>query len=255
MIDWGRWTLLLYILMRMSGFVLFSPIFGRRNFPGIFQSGLILVLAWTVAGFTSGTAPLPRNLMEFSLKLMLELGIGFLVGVTTQLFLYLIPQQAGEVVDNQMAMTMSKEYDPASQASMSVTSTLFTILMTLLLFTENGHLTLLRILLSSGEVVPYGAARLGTEAASAMTELFVECMVLAVKLALPILAAELLGQIGMGILMKVIPQINVFSINIELKMLIGLGLLVLFMAPMNEYLLDAEQRMLVAVRQMLTLAH
>ena len=88
-----------------------------------------------------------------------------------------------------------------------------------------------------------------------MTELFVECMVLAVKLALPILAAELLGQIGMGILMKVIPQINVFSINIELKMLIGLGLLVLFMAPMNEYLLDAEQRMLVAVRQMLTLAH
>ena len=59
----------------------------------------------------------------------------------------------------------------------------------------------------------------------------------------------------MGILMKVIPQINVFSINIELKMLIGLGLLVLFMAPMNEYLLDAEQRMLVAVRQMLTLAH
>ena len=244
MIDWGRWTLLLYILMRMSGFVLFSPIFGRRNFPGIFQSGLILVLTWTVAGFTSGTAPLPRNLMEFSLKLMLELGIGFLVGVTTQLFLYLIPQQAGEVVDNQMAMTMSKEYDPASQASMSVTSTLFTILM-----------TLLRILLSSGEVVPYGTARLGTEAASAMTELFVECMVLAVKLALPILAAELLGQIGMGILMKVIPQINVFSINIELKMLIGLGLLVLFMAPMNEYLLDAEQRMLVAVRQMLTLAH
>ena len=59
----------------------------------------------------------------------------------------------------------------------------------------------------------------------------------------------------LGILMKVIPQINVFSINIELKMLIGLGLLVLFMAPMNEYLLDAEQRMLVAVRQMLTLAH
>ena len=192
--------------------------------------------------------------MEFSLKLMLELGIGFMLGMATQFFLYLIPQQAGEIVDNQMAMTMSKEYDPGSQSSMSVTSTLFTILMILLLFSENGHLTLLRILLSSGDVVPYGTARLGTEAAGAMMELFVECIVLAVKLALPILAAELLGQIGMGILMKVIPQINVFSINIELKMLIGLGLLALFMAPMNEYLLDAEQRMLVAVRQLLTLA-
>jgi len=79
-------------------------------------------------------------------------------------------------------------------------------------------------------------------------------VVLAVKLALPILAAELLGQVGMGILMKVIPQINVFSINIELKLILGLGLLLLFMAPMSEYLLNAEDRMLAAVGQMLTLA-
>lgn len=54
MIDWGRLTLILYILMRMSGFVLFNPILGRRNFPGIFQAGLILVLTWTVAAFTPG---------------------------------------------------------------------------------------------------------------------------------------------------------------------------------------------------------
>lgn len=83
-------------------------------------------------------------------------------------------------------------------------------------------------------------------------ELFIECFLLAVKLAVPILAAELLGQIGMGILMKVIPQINVFSINIELKMIIGLGLLMLFMTPISEFLLNAENGMLLAVRDTLT---
>ena len=87
----------------------------------------------------------------------------------------------------------------------------------------------------------------------AAAELFIECFLLAVKLAAPILAAELLGQVGMGILMKVIPQINVFAINIELKVIIGLTLLMLFMAPVSEFLLDAENEMLLAVRNMLEL--
>lgn len=192
--------------------------------------------------------------MEFSVRLLLELGVGYLIGLTTQLFLYLIPQQAGEILDNQMALTMSKDYDPASQASMSVTGTMLTVLMTLLFFTNNGQNTLLRILLSSGSIVPFGEAALGRDAANGVAQLFIECVVLSVKLSLPILAAELLGQVGMGVLMKVIPQINVFSINIELKLLIGMGLLLLFMAPMSEYLLNAENQMLTAVGQMLTLA-
>ena len=233
MIDWGRLTLLFYILMRMSGFVLFNPLLGRRNVPGIFRAGFTLALAWFVASFTEGRAPVPSNLVEFSVKLLLELGVGFTVGMAVQFFIYLIPQQAGEVIDNQMAMTMSREYDPGSQISMSVSGTLFTTLMTLLFFTSNGHNTLLRILLASGEVVPFGQAALGQTAMQA--------------------AAELLGQVGMGILMKVIPQINVFAINIELKVIIGLALLMLFMAPVSEFLLDAENEMLLAVRNMLEL--
>jgi len=169
-----------------------------------------------------------------------------------QFFIYLIPQQAGEIIDNQMGMSMSKEYDPASNISMSVSSTLFTILMTLLFFAANGHNTLLRILLTSGDIIPFGQAALGQAAMQAGIELFIECFILGVKLAIPILAAELLGQIGMGILMKVIPQINVFSINIELKVIIGLVLLMLFMSPISEFMLRAENQMLVAVRETLT---
>ena len=252
MIDWGRLTLLFYILMRMSGFVLFIPLLGRRNVPGIFRAGLVLTLTWFVASFTKENVSVPVNLVEFSVKLLLELGVGFMVGMAVQFFIYLIPQQAGEIIDNQMAMTMSREYDPGSQISMSVSGTLFTILMTLLFFTANGQNTLLRILLSSGEIVPFGEAVLGKDAMQSAVELFIECFVLAVKLAVPILAAELLGQIGMGVLMKVIPQINVFAINIELKMIIGLGLMLLFMSPISEFLLKAENEMLLAVRDTLT---
>ena len=64
---------------------------------------------------------------------------------------------------------------------------------------------------------------------------------------------ELLGQVGMGILMKAIPQINVFSINIELKVLIGLVLLLLLISPFSEFLLQTEITMLDSLRELLAM--
>ena len=66
---------------------------------------------------------------------------------------------------------------------------------------------------------------------------------------MPILAAEVLGEIGMGILMKAIPQINAFVINMELKVIIGLVLLFVFLTPFNEFLLQAEAQMLTEMEQ------
>ena len=74
-----------------------------------------------------------------------------------------------------------------------------------------------------------------------------DCTIMGIKLCMPVLAAELLGQLGMGILMKVIPQINVFSINIELKVMIGLGLLLALITPFSEVLLQIERDMLNAM--------
>ena len=55
----------------------------------------------------------------------------------------------------------------------------------------------------------------------------------------------------MGVLMKAIPQINVFVINIDLKVLIGLFLLFLFLVPINEFLLQVESDMLSSLKGML----
>ena len=121
--------------------------------------------------------------------------------------------------------------------------------MLILFFVENGHITLLELMLTSGEMVPYGAVTLGENFAAYGLELFAECALLAVKLSLPILGAELLGQVGMGVLMKVIPQINVFAINIELKVIIGLVMVLMLLLPMSEFLLQTEADMLRALRQ------
>ena len=255
MIDWSELTLFIYIFARMSGFVLFNPILGRNNIPAAYRTGLTLVLSISAMSgiMAQQSAVLPVSILDLSIRILLEMALGFFFGMVMNFFFY-IPQFAGTVIDTQMGMTMNQIYDPASQSNMSVTGVLLNALMTMLFFAANGHHTLLRIILTSGEVVPYGAAVFGEAAASAMLQVFIECTLLAVKLALPILAAELLGQVGMGVLMKVIPQINVFAINIELKIIIGLGLLLTLLSPISEYLLEAEREMLRSMEEILRLA-
>lgn len=254
MIDWAELTLFLYIIARMSGFVLFNPILGRKGLPAIFLSGVILTLS--VAAY--GTAPVhtvqvPATTVTLALRILLELSLGLLLGMVMNFFFY-IPQLAGSVVDTQMGMTMSQIYDAGSQSNLSVTGTVLNILMMLLFFAANGHHTLLRIMITSGQLIPFGGAAISADALDLMLEIFVQCTILAIKLCMPILAAELVGQVGMGILMKVIPQINVFSINIELKVIIGLGLLFLLIAPFSEFLLQAEMTMLERLGDVLALA-
>ena len=254
MFNWTAFTLLLFIVMRMSGFVLFNPIFGRSGVPPIFQAGFVLMLSWMVYGVYNGeTVVVPATLLGLSLKLVMELGLGFLFGTIMRFFFY-VPDQAGELIDTQMGMSMARTYDATSQTQTTSTANLLNVMTLLLFFAANGHITLLRIMLTSGEIVPYGTVMLGRAAAERTVELFAECVILAVKLGLPILGAELLGQIGMGVLMKAIPQINVFSINIELKVLIGLFMLLFLIGPMGNFLLDMEQLMLDELRNILTLA-
>jgi len=196
MIDWAELTLFLYVLARMSGFIVFNPILGRRNIPGFFRSGMALVFAVFVFSVAEGTAAAPSGLIDLALHMVLEMSLGFLAGMIVSFFFY-IPQLAGSVVDTQMGMTMNQIYDAGSQANLSASGVLLNGLMTLLFFAGGGHLTLMRIFLTSEQIVPYGQATLAVPALNLLLELFAECTVLAVKLCMPILAAELIAQVGM----------------------------------------------------------
>lgn len=253
MIDWAELTLFLFVMARMSGFILFNPILGRANIPASFRSGMVMVFSVFVTAVSEQQPPDPASVIEFAILMLLEMAIGFLLGMAVNFFFY-IPQLAGSMVDTQMGMTMNQMYDAGAQANLSVTGQLLNILMTLLFFAGGGHFTLLRLFLTSEEIVPFGQVSIGLPAYHLMLELFIECTLLAVKLCMPVLVAELIAQVGMGVLMKVIPQINVFAINIELKVIVGLGLLFILIIPFSEFLIDAERAMLESLHNILVLS-
>lgn len=69
-----------------------------------------------------------------------------------------------------------------------------------------------------------------------MLELFRNSIAMGLQFAFPILAIELITEAAMGILMRMIPQINVFSVNFQLKIIVGMAMLLLMFNPMSDKL-------------------
>jgi flagellar biosynthetic protein FliR len=97
---------------------------------------------------------------------------------------------------------------------------------TLLFFITNSHINLLGIAVKSFDVVPLGLSAISPKVGIYMIELFGFILVYAVQLALPVIVTQIVVEVAVGILMRVVPNINVFIINLQVKM--GVGILVIF---------------------------
>ncbi len=244
-------TLFSLILMRMSGFILLNPILGRRNIPAIVKAGFIFVLTTALYSFSSGTAFDIASPVEYGFLLLKEFAVGYVIGYVTELFFFVITY-AGYIMDFQMGLSMSTVYDPQSNAQLPITGSLLQAFYVLLFFAVDGHLALMKILLTSAEVVPYGGILITQGLAVRMIDLFVECAIMGVKFSFPILAAEFLIEIGAGLLNKIVPQINIFVINIQLKVIVGLALLIFLVSPIGEFLSNLITVMIHSIQEVLT---
>lgn len=240
------------IFMRMAGFILLNPILGRRNIPGYAKGGMIMVFTLLIYSFSAAQVPEPVNSIEFAVLLLKEFAMGYAIGFVMNLFLMVITY-AGAIMDFQMGLSMATIYDPQSNAQMALTGSLFHAYFVLLFFAVDGHLALIKLVIKAAEIVPYGQVVLGPEAAWAMTEVFIQCIIMAVKFAFPIIAIEFLTEMAVGILMKMIPQINVFVVNIQAKIVIGFLMLVFLFSPMSDYVGDVVSQMLLTVENMIRL--
>ena len=237
--------------MRMSGFVLMNPILGRNNIPARVKAGFIFVLALTVYSSSMEEAFEIVSTVEFAFLLLKEFAAGYVVGYVMHLFFFIV-SFAGYIIDYQMGLSMSTVYDPQSNAQMPVTGSLLQTWLILLFFAVDGHLALMRILLTSAEIVPYGGIVVTEGLALRIIDIFLECVEMGLRLAMPMMAAEFLVEMGVGVLNKVVPQISIFVINIQMKLIVGIGLLVLLFAPTGEFIEKIMTTMMKSVGGILT---
>lgn len=246
-------TYFIFIMARIAGCVMFNQIFGRGNIPKLFQMCFIVALSIAVYGIVP-----PDNfegvtfLLEYILIILRELFIGFILGHVVKLFMSVI-SISGDVIDLQMGLAMAKIYDPKSNISMGISASILNIFFILTFFCAEGHLTLINIFILSCKVVPVGTLSVGTDVIRYSVDLFSYILIYSVKLTLPILAVEFIIEVGMGIIMKAIPQIHLFVINIPVKIIVGLTSILILVPTFSSFLEKLITLMFDAMQKSLSL--
>ena len=228
-------TAYLLVFCRMTGVVLFNPLLSRRNLPMRFCMALCLGLAILVAPGIADTMPPVYQPFALLSAVGAELLVGFVWGLIFQSFYYLL-FMAGDAIDLGLGLSMAKVFDRNTNIQMSLSGNLFNLLFILFLFATNSHLVLIKLAAASYNIVGVGGAVLDLKLSGFIVDLFLTAVNLVIRLALPFIAATFTVEITMGILMKLVPQINVFSIHFQAKVIIGLILLYAFTAPVSGFI-------------------
>lgn len=248
----GDFTYFLLILARMSSCVFFNQVFGRGNLPMLLKTSISLFLTVTIYGILPPEGNMVVDtIIEYILLIIKEIFIGFLIGHIISLFFSTVVI-SGEIIDMQTGMSMSKIYDPSSNLSMGISGSFLNIILILVFFSANGHLTLIQIFITSCKLIEIGNFAIPHDLFQNMVEMFQQVLILSLKLSMPILAVEIILEAGIGILMKAIPQIQVFSVNVQLKIIVGLLLIVILVPTFATFIDNSITLMFDTVKESLS---
>lgn len=252
MIDIPGLLLFSFILMRMSGFIVFNPVLGRRNVPALVRGGIIMILTLNLFTYSANmdVAVEVTSSLQYMVLLLKELFIGFILGFIMNLFFY-IASFAGTFIDFNMGMSMANVFDPQSNSQVPLTGSIFNTMMTMLFFAVDGHLALIKIFDNAADVVPYAQVSFTPHAFASIIAIFQECTLLAVKLSFPFFALEFLAEVGVGILMKMVSQINFLVVNIQIKIIVGNILMLLLCIPVGVFFDNVIIQMVETMQQII----
>ena len=215
----SNFVVVLMVLARVSGIFTFNPIFSRNGVPGTVKAGLSLMLAVVMAVAGDFSYTMPQGLLPFVFDIGKELLVGAVLGFYVNIMLQMF-SLAGELADFQIGLSMAKGYDPTFGTSSLVTK-YYSYWFMIYFFAVGGHLSYIELFATSYEGIPIGFADFNVNVLYIMVRYFETVMTLGLKLAMPIVAAELVTEFCIGVLMKAVPTIHVFVLNVQIKMLVG----------------------------------
>lgn len=215
----------LLVLFRLGGLFLSAPIFAGNHLPISFKAGLALCLAVSLYPLL-GHGVLPARDVEplsLLLSIMGEVAVGVVIGLAARL-LFVGISLAGEMAGVQMGLGIANVIDPQFPQQASVVAQFLELMTVLTFLTLHGHHAFLEAIWASFDSIPLGmfsgAAAAG--AASVLVALFGKSLILAVKLSSPIMVAVLITNVAIGLLARVVPQLNFFAFGLTVTFVIGL---------------------------------
>ena len=223
----------LLILVRITAFLFVAPFFSSKGVPNQTKIGLGAIMALIVYNVVGFPTLEYASVIGYAIYVLREgitgLLIGFAANICNSIILF-----AGNIIDMDVGFSMATEFNPEMGTEVTISGSLYYYLVMLILVASNMHVYLLRTVCDSFVVVPVGGAVFEWDNILLVLIRYMgDLFVIAFRIFLPVFACIMILNCILGIMAKVAPQMNMFAVGMQLKVLLGLTVMFLtaFMIP------------------------
>jgi flagellar biosynthetic protein FliR len=234
-------TILTYLLVfsRTGAIMMLLPALGEGGIPA--RVRLVLALAVTVAMTPvvahAYPAQAPANVLKLGLLIAQEVTAGILIGAMSRIIMSAL-QTAGYLIATQTGLAYAQTVDPTQHEQGAVIGNFFSLLGAVLIFSTDLHHLAIGAIAGSYKMIPPGTALPTGDMAELTIRLVSASFVLGFQLAAPFLVFGFALYAALGILARLMPQLQVFFVAMPINIMFGFVLLALLLGSMMTLFLN-----------------
>jgi flagellar biosynthetic protein FliR len=225
------------VFARIGAMVMLMPGLGEANIPVRVKLSIALLLTLIILPLHRASYHVDMTSMASLLVLMLhEIVIGIVLGATARVTLSAL-SVAGSVIAQQLGLGFVTSVDPTQGQQGLLIGNFLTILGLTLLFATDSHHLVIAALNESYRIFAPGEVMSSGDVAALATRAFAAAFKIGMQLSAPFLVFGLVFNIGLGVLARLMPQMQVYFVGVPLSIMVGFLIFALVLtAMMGTYL-------------------
>lgn len=226
------------IFARMSGMLVTAPLFSTFPVPMQVKVGLSASCAFLMYPFVIQHCNFitPKDLVSLSMLMFKEVAVGVLIGFAISLIFTAI-EIAGQLISVEMGLSMASALDPVTHQNVPIVGQLYLFMASLIFISINGHHYLFSTVYDSFRSIPMDMNFVFSSHITEQLLIFSsKIFLIAFSVIVPIYLILFIVTVLMGIVSKILPQMNVFMLAIPVKIYIGLSLMILLLTSTAAYI-------------------
>ena len=237
--------------VRVGALMMSAPILSSRQTPAMFRVSFVLVLTWVLVPVLPPAPVVDVFSHEAFIMLLQQILIGVVMGFILQMvFTALI--FGGQVIAYSMGLGFASMMDPQNGVQVPVISQFYLIMATILFLVLNGHLVLIGILADSFHTFPVAMEGIGQQGLREVIGWASRMFSAGLLMALPVMAALLLVNLGMGMIGRAAPQLNIFAVVFPMTILMGFIMIWITLPDVLGNFVELLDEAMALIRQILS---
>lgn len=235
----------LMVLVRFGTAMLIMPGIGDSFVSPQIRLYFALALSLVVAPMLAGKVTAqPTSALALAALIFGEAFIGFFIGIVARCLLSIL-SIAGMMISMQIGLASAQIFNPTMEGQGSIFGAFLSVMGVVLLFVTNLHHLILMAIFNSYELFPFGQFPEMGDIADTMTRLVSYSFMIGIQLSAPFVIVSFMIYLALGVMARLMPQMQVFFIVLPIQILSGLFIVVITITTLVNYWLGAFETNLI----------